>query len=263
MDACRGLVVAGHTIATAGDRTRTGSGCRAGGSGRELSARARRGRTRTPSRPARSRRSRPRCRQPPAEGEAREDEGTSEAQRQRPPRVRSEDALLAGALGDLRVRVVLGPGIDAAGGDPEEEADEQREAAGEEERRGSHGLVPVGHDAVDDRQRDEEEHPGGEQRGLDLHVLALSVVMGRWVAGGRRPARAGGAITDPRRPAGPPLPVGVPDVGIRLCGVRVEIRAAADAGEQALVGGRDPCRRRFGVVQVERGALGADPRAAR
>src|SRR5690606_8683548 len=69
--------------------------------------------------------------EPPADRETREGDGRRRSEDEGPPAPRAELALLPGAVGDLAVRVVLGPFVDAARHEPQVRPDHADQAAQE------------------------------------------------------------------------------------------------------------------------------------
>src|SRR5215213_7578537 len=108
-------------------------------------------------------------RHPPADGRTEEDHGRPRGERKRPPAVWAEEAVLARRGLDRRLRVVLGPGVDVPGGEPQVPPDHERQARGQEQSDEADRLAPVGQQTVDDAHRREEEHPGAEEPALHLH----------------------------------------------------------------------------------------------
>src|SRR5215218_9301724 len=106
---------------------------------------------------------------PPADRRAQEDHRRRGGQRQRPPAVRAEEAVLPRRGLDRGLRVVLRPRIDVPGGEPQVPPDHERQARGQEQPDEADRLTPVGQQAVDDAHRREEEHPGAEEPALHLH----------------------------------------------------------------------------------------------
>src|SRR5208282_2496428 len=141
--------------------------------------------------------------EPPADREAEEGRGRGEAEEQRPPAVRAEEPLLAGALLDLAVGVVFRPLGQAAAGEKNVEAGQHGEKDGERERDGPGRLlrqVPV------DDVRAAEEYPAAEEQpAFDLYARNLLPL--KMFALPRSTSGYSPTLTFPDRSHGPKRPV--------------------------------------------------------
>src|SRR5215469_16656192 len=113
--------------------------------------------------------------QPPADREPEREDRGGQAEEQRPPAVRAEEADLPGALDDLPLRVVLWPRWQPAASEQRVEADQQAKRHRKRERRRGCGIlrrVPV-HDV----RADEEEAAAEEEPAFDFHVLSTPLLL--------------------------------------------------------------------------------------
>src|SRR5690606_15324721 len=108
------------------------------------------------------------------EGQAEGRDRACGGQQDGPEAARREEAEVTGAVGDLRVLVVLRAQVQAAGDEAEVGADDQRQTRGQHDGGGARALDAGrrlrGEEAVDDRDDDEEHPQQFEDARFDPHV---------------------------------------------------------------------------------------------
>src|SRR5699024_8584938 len=119
---------------------------------------------------------------------------TGQTEPQRPPGVRRETPVGTRDLGDLAVRVVVGPRRQAAGGLPQVEGHHRAEPAAQQQPDRTDVLLPVGDDAVGEPDDSEEDQDGHENADFGLHRFTSS-----WVA---VPATTGSLLVRERMACG-------------------------------------------------------------